>query len=67
MLPTYPLKPPTDRSLAAGRRYVDFTIRDLARQFDALGLRRGDIAGETLRGADVLLVVNAASRPTWAN
>jgi chemotaxis protein CheD len=64
MLPTYPLKPPTDRSLAAGRRYVDFTIRDLARQFDALGLRRGDIAVKLFGGADVLLVVNAASRPT---
>lgn len=64
MLPSYPLKPPADRSLAAGRRYVDFAIRDLARQFDSLGARRGEVEVKLFGGADVLLVVHAASRPT---
>ena len=40
MLPSYPVKAPADQSLAAGRRYVDFAIRDLARQFDSLGASR---------------------------
>ena len=30
---------PPDARLADGHRYVDFSIRDLARQFDALGAR----------------------------
>lgn len=64
MLPSYPLKPPTDRSLAAGRRYVDFAIRDLARQFDSLGASRSEIEVKLFGGGDVLLVVNPASRPT---
>jgi chemotaxis protein CheD len=64
MLPSYPLKPLADQSLAAGRRYVDFAIRDLARQFDALGARRGEVEVKLFGGADVLLVVSAASRPT---
>jgi chemotaxis protein CheD len=64
MLPCYPLKPPVDGSVAAGRRYVDFAIRDLARQFDAFGARRGDVEVKLFGGADVLLVVNAKSRPT---
>jgi chemotaxis protein CheD len=64
MLPTYPNKPPIGPRLAEGRRYVDFTIRDLARQFDALGARRNEIEVKLFGGADVLLVVDATSRPT---
>jgi len=64
MLPVYPLKPPADLSVAAGRRYVDFAIRDLASQFDSLGVRRHEVRVKVFGGGDVLLVANAASRPT---
>jgi len=64
MLPAYPLKPPVALSLAAGRRYVDFAIRDLASQFDSLGVRRYEVRVKLFGGGDVLLVTNEASRPT---
>jgi chemotaxis protein CheD len=64
MLPSYPVKAPADQSLAAGRRYVDFAIRDLARQFDSLGASRAEIEVKLFGGGDVLLVTNPASRPT---
>jgi chemotaxis protein CheD len=64
MLPTYPAKPPADQSLAAGRRYVDFAIRDLARQFEALGARSSEVQVKLFGGGDVLLAINATSRPT---
>jgi chemotaxis protein CheD len=64
MLPNCPAKALSDTSLAAGRRYVDFSIRDLARQLDARGARRSEVQVKVFGGADVLVVVNAASRPT---
>jgi chemotaxis protein CheD len=64
MLPNYPAKPQEDLSRAAGRRYVDFAIRDLARQFDALGARRNEIEVKLFGGGDVLLVANNSARPT---
>jgi chemotaxis protein CheD len=64
MLPCCPLNPPSDRSLAAGRRYVDFAIRDLARQFDSLGASRSEIEVKLFGGGDVLVVGNPAARPT---
>jgi chemotaxis protein CheD len=66
MLPSYPLKLPVGgMSLAGGRRYVDFTIRDLAKQFDSLGARRGEIQVKVFGGGDVLLVTHPDStRPT---
>ena len=64
MLPSYPTKPQAEMSLAAGRRYVDFTIRDLARQFDARGARRSEVQVKLFGGADVLMVSTEESRPT---
>jgi chemotaxis protein CheD len=64
MLPRYPAKPPADASLAAGRRYVDFAIHDLARQFDALHVRRGEVQVKLFGGGDVLRVSEDAARPT---
>jgi chemotaxis protein CheD len=64
MLPIYPSKGPATLSVAAGRRYVDFTIRDLARQFDRLGANRAEIEVKLFGGGDVLLVGGAKSRPT---
>jgi chemotaxis protein CheD len=64
MLPRYPTRHKQPLSLAESRRYVDFTIRDLARQFDKLGASRSEIEVKLFGGGDVLLVINPASRPT---
>lgn len=64
MLPICPLRDAASLSLAAGRRYVDFAIRDLASQFDALGARRSEVEAKLFGGGDVLLMSEDASRPT---
>ena len=64
MLPNSPAKGKTRLTTAAGRRYVDFTIRDLAQQFDSRGAQRAEIEVKVFGGGDVLLVVNPGSRPT---
>jgi len=65
LLPKYPTNgsPPMTRAL--GHRYVDFAIRDLARQFDELGAARKQVQVKLFGGADVLTVSEAAaSKPT---
>ena len=64
MLPRFPVKQAVTLTRSAGRRYVDFAIRDLARQFDALGARRDEVEVKLFGGGDVLLMVNDATRPT---
>jgi chemotaxis protein CheD len=64
MLPSYPSRGAVKLSLAAGRRYVDFTIRDLARQFDTLGASRREIEVKLFGGGDVLIFDDRSSRPT---
>jgi chemotaxis protein CheD len=64
MLPSIPAKLAATLSRDAGRRYIDFAIRDLARQFDALGARRDEVEVKIFGGGDVLLVVNNGARPT---
>jgi chemotaxis protein CheD len=64
-----PLCPPANSSagisVAIGRRYVDFAIRDVARQLDELGAHRTEVQVKLFGGADVLLVGEAAStKPT---
>jgi len=64
-LPRYPANSSIGLSLANGRRYVDFSIRDLARQFDELGASRTEVEVKLFGGADVLLVSDtAALKPT---
>jgi len=64
----HPMLPacPGARALAteSGRRYVDFTIRDLARQLDGLGVPRRETVVKLFGGADVLVVDPGATRPT---
>ncbi len=55
-LPRCPAHLGTNLNPAIGRRYVDFAIRDLTRQFDQLGARRSEIEVKLFGGADVLLV-----------
>jgi chemotaxis protein CheD len=64
MLPSYPAKPPAGMNRAGGCRYVDFAIRDLARQFDSKGARRGEVQVKLFGGGDVLLVAEARLKPT---
>ena len=64
MLPAYPVKQSGEMTLANARRYVDFTIVDLAKQLDALGVLRNEVHVKLFGGGDVLLVTNEATRPT---
>jgi chemotaxis protein CheD len=64
MLPLHPEKSRGKLSLMAARRYVDFAIRDLAAQFDALGAKRQDVEIKVFGGADVLRVRGHETRPT---
>lgn len=64
MLPRFPVKQAATLSRSAGRRYVDYAIRDLARQFDSLGARREEVEVKLFGGGDVLLMVNDSARPT---
>jgi chemotaxis protein CheD len=64
MLPRVPARRPANLSRAAGCRYVDFAIRDLARQFDDIGVGRNEIVVKLFGGGDVLLVASDSTRPT---
>lgn len=64
MLPRTPARLAATLSRSAGRRYVDYAIRDLAKQFDALGARRNEIEVKLFGGGDVLLIDNNSNRPT---
>jgi len=64
MMPSHPAKAGLRLDLAEARRYVDFAIRDLAAQFDALGAKRRDLEVKVFGGADVLRAESDGSRPT---
>ena len=67
MLPKAPLQRAhgsAQMRVAAGRRFVDFTVRDLAEQLDALGARRSETVVKLFGGGDVLLVAERGARPT---
>jgi chemotaxis protein CheD len=59
-LPRAPAQPPGLDPLI-GRRYVDFAIREMLRQFDRLGVPRGELEVKLFGGADVLQVPDAAT------
>ena len=54
VLPRCPRDLPLGSGLSEGHRYVDFSIRYLAQQFDALGACRKDVEVKLFGGADVL-------------
>ncbi len=56
VLPRCPQEWPPGFCPSDGHRYVDFSIRYLARQFDALGARRKELQVKLFGGADVLPV-----------
>jgi chemotaxis protein CheD len=64
MLPHFPVKQTLTMTRSAGRRYVDYAIRDLARQFDALGAQRDKVEVKIFGGGDVLVTVSDTAGPT---
>ena len=64
MLPRAPVRMAASLSRSEGRRYVDFAIRDLARQFDALGANRSEVEVKQFGGGDVLAMASNAKRHT---
>jgi len=64
MLPKHPGAARGLLNLAAARRYVDFTIRNMAEQLDALGACRCETAVKLFGGADVLHIDSSEARPT---
>jgi len=65
VLPRSPLTWPPGCTLSEGFRYVDFSIRYLAQQFDALGARRQELEVKVFGGGDVLPGVSPnPDRPT---
>jgi chemotaxis protein CheD len=64
MLPRSSTRQTAPLTRSAGRRYVDFAIRDLAHQFDALGARREEVEVKLFGGGDVLAMVNDSARPS---
>jgi chemotaxis protein CheD len=65
VLPKCPKSWPPGTSPNEGHRYVDFSIRYLAQQFDALGASRNELEVKLFGGADVLYVAEARRhRPT---
>jgi chemotaxis protein CheD len=55
MLPECPKHPSKKLPPEVGYRYVDFSIRGIARKFDELGARRSEVQVKLFGGADVLL------------
>jgi chemotaxis protein CheD len=64
MLPLIPAGRQDSMGAGAGRRYVDFAIRDMALQLDAHGAVRSEAVVKLFGGGDVLTVVDGSSRPT---
>jgi chemotaxis protein CheD len=65
MLPESPKHASERLRPEVGYRYVDFSIRDIARKLDELGARRSEVQVKVFGGADVLLGgPGAPDRPT---
>ena len=62
LLPNCPKSPRCGFTVADGYRYVDFSIRDLARQFDELGALRSEVEVKLFGGSDVLPISGGATR-----
>jgi chemotaxis protein CheD len=64
MLPQCPAGMAESISVEDGRRYVDFCIRDLAKQFEQHGIAHAEIQVKVFGGADMLQVGDGCSRPS---
>src|ERR1035441_9539924 len=59
-LPKCPMVASAGLSPTTGRRYVDYSIRHIVRQFDALGVARKDVEVKLFGGGDVLPIGSEA-------
>ncbi len=64
VLPRCPVSWPQDALPSDGYRFVDFCIRHLAHQFDALGAPREELEVKLFGGADVIPVRPGSTKPT---
>jgi len=65
VLPRRPAAAREDAPESGNRRYVDYCIRYLARKFDELGARRGEVEVKVFGGSDVLPILGLQrDRPT---
>jgi chemotaxis protein CheD len=64
VLPRSPGHWPRGSAVSEGYRYVDFSIRHLAEQFDSLGASRRELEIKIFGGADVLAACERGGRPT---
>jgi chemotaxis protein CheD len=62
MLPKCPSDSSNGLPPASRYRFVDFAIRDIARQFDELGAQRSEVEVKVFGGGDVLLGENGQLR-----
>lgn len=65
--PMMPKSPPAQSAklnVHAGRRYVDFAIREMAQKLDRLGATRTEAVVKLFGGNDVLTVNNSNAQPT---
>jgi len=63
LLPKCPKNPRSGFTLADGYRFVDFSIREIARRFDELGAQRGEVQVKLFGGSDVLPIGGGVTRP----
>jgi chemotaxis protein CheD len=64
MLPAFPARVSPQHGAAQAGRYVDFAIRSVASQLDALGVARREIEVKLFGGADVLDLNRGSLSPT---
>lgn len=64
MLPSLPSQRSLNPDQRGSRRYVDYTIRDLAARLDAIGATRRETQVKVFGGADVLDFNRGHERPT---
>jgi chemotaxis protein CheD len=64
MLPRTPIKLAASLSRSAGCRYVDYAIRDLARQLHTLGAHRDEVEVKLFGGGDVLVMTASSRHPS---
>ncbi len=64
MMPRCPPAQLANLGVRAGRRYVDFAIRDMSSRLDRLGATRAEVVVKLFGGNDVLTVAGSDSRQT---
>lgn len=63
-LPRGPTRSASELTLASCHRYVDSSIREIARQLDRLGAVRSEVQVKLFGGADVLVTGDTSTKPT---